>query len=77
MLEINFLHWFAGHEHQSYRHCNKTHIGGLESGCSLPNMGLCNGRNLMHNCSVELFKQGNKYFYFVQIFWEKYGVDEC
>lgn len=56
MLEINFLHGFAGNEHQSYWHCNKTHNGGLESGCSLPNMGLCNGRNLMHNYSVELFK---------------------
>lgn len=48
----------AGYEYKSNRYCYKTHIGRFQSGCSLSNMGICDGFSHMYSYTAELLKQG-------------------
>ncbi|RZR74000.1 hypothetical protein BHM03_00030780 [Ensete ventricosum] len=65
LVSLNSLHssseYFiscAGYEYQGHRNCNQAYIGGCQPSWLLPNMGICNGGNLLHYNPVELLKQG-------------------
>ncbi|RWW66570.1 hypothetical protein BHE74_00026062 [Ensete ventricosum] len=66
LVSLNSLHssseYFiscAGYEYQGHRNCNQAYIGGCQPSWLLPNMGICNGGNLLHYNPVELLKQAN------------------